>query len=145
MLNPKPKFGFEFGYNFDDIFSTTNIGYVITSTPPANSTLCSGGPLIAAVSIYDSKVHFGYTNFMFKPIRRVTTNLGYNLTSTSGDTLILNPIQNTLGPLAFNYHKPSGSVDVDLGQGINLADGLELLRFQRKIQSRAADGPRLPR
>jgi hypothetical protein len=54
---------------------------------------------------------------MFKPIPRVTANLGYNLTSTSGDTLILNPILTTLGPLAFNFHKPTASVDVDLAKG----------------------------
>jgi len=118
MLNPKERYGFEFGYNYDDIFSTTNICYVITSTPPPNSTLCAGGPLIAAVSIYDNKINFGYFNIMFKPVKRVTANLGYNLTSTSGNTLILNPVQTTLGPLAFNFHKPSASVDVDLGKGV---------------------------
>src|SRR6266705_4335359 len=69
-------------------------------------------------SVYDNKINFGYFNIMFKPVKRVTANLGYNLTSTSGNTLILNPIQNTLGPLAFNFHKPSASVDVDLVKGV---------------------------
>ena len=116
-LNPKPVFGFEFGYNYEDVFSTTNICYVIASTPPPNSTLCAGGPLIAAVSLYDNKINFGYANIMFKPIKRVTANLGYNLTSTSGSTLILTPIQNSLGPLAFNFHKPTALVEVELAKG----------------------------
>jgi hypothetical protein len=115
MLNPKPKVGFEFGYNYDDVFSTTNICFVATPVPPG-TTSC-GTPFRQEPSIYNQKINFGYTNIMFKPIPRVTANLGYNLTSTSGDTLILNPIQTTLGPLAFNFHKPTASVDVDLAKG----------------------------
>jgi hypothetical protein len=114
-MNPRPRFGLEFGYNYDDIFSTTNICYVITSTPPADSTLCSvGTPFLSAASVYDNKVHFGYMNFMFKPVKRVTANVGYNLTSSSGNTLILSPTPDTLGPLGLNFHKPSASVDIEL-------------------------------
>jgi hypothetical protein len=54
---------------------------------------------------------------MFKPVKRVTTNLGYNLMSTGGSTLILNPNQGTLGPLAINYHKPFAAVGIDLAKG----------------------------
>ena len=83
----------------------------------AGHTSC-GTPFVQRPSIYNEKTNFGYTNIMFKPIPRVTANLGYNLTSTSGDTLILNPILTTLGPLAFNFHKPTAaSVDVDLAKG----------------------------
>jgi hypothetical protein len=115
MLNPKPRWGFEFGYNYDDVFSTTNICYVATP-PPAGNTSC-GAPFLQSPSIYNNTVNFGYSNIMFKPVKRVTANLGYNLTSTSGNTLILTPILSTLGPLAFNFHKPTASVDVDLSKG----------------------------
>jgi hypothetical protein len=118
MLNPNPKFGWEFGYNYDDVFSTTNICYVIGGTTPPGSTLCSEGtPFLSGVSLYNNKVNFGYTNFMFKPVKRVTVNVGYNLTSTSGSTLILGPTPNTLGPLGLNYHKPTAGVDVELARG----------------------------
>lgn len=117
-LNPKPRFGFEFGYNYDDVYSTTNICYVTTSTPPANSTLCSAGaPYFSAVSLYSNKVQFGYTNFMFKPAPRVTANVGYNLTSTSGSTPTLAD-PTILTSLGFNYHKPSASLDVNLAKGL---------------------------
>ena len=72
-LNPKQRFGLEFAYNYNDVFSTTNICYVATPTPPG--ALTCGVPYISANSIYDSKVHFGYTNLMFKPVKRVTANL----------------------------------------------------------------------
>jgi hypothetical protein len=117
-LNPKPRFGFEFGYNYDDIYSTTNICYVLTSTPPANSTLCTEGtPFISADSLYINKVNFGYGNIMFKPVPRVTWNLGYSLTSSSGLTpLLASP--GTTTSLGFNYHKPTASLDVNLAKGL---------------------------
>jgi hypothetical protein len=115
LMLSKPKYGLELGYNYDDIFSTTNICFAATPAPPG-STTCHD-TFLQAPSIYDNKIHFGYTNLMFKPIPRVTANLGYNLTSTSGHTLILNPNLTTLGPLAFNFHKPTASVDVALAKG----------------------------
>ena len=115
LLDPKPWFGFEFGYNYDDVFSTTNICYVATP-PPAGTTSC-GAPFLQSPSVYNDTINFGYTNVMFKPIKRVTANVGYNLTSTTGNTLILTPILSTLGPLDFNFHKPTASVDVDLSKG----------------------------
>ena len=117
MLNPKPKYGLEFGYNYDDVFSTTNICFVATPTPPGTTTCPGDTAFLQQHSIYNNKINFGYTNIMFKPIPRVTANLGYNLTSTSGNTLLLNPNLTTLGSLAFNFHKPTASVDVDLAKG----------------------------
>jgi hypothetical protein len=115
IMNPKPRFGFEFGYNYDDVFSTTNICYV--STPvPVNSTVCgSGAPYFSALSLYTNKVQFGYTNIMFKPAPRVTANLGYNLTSTSGSTPTLAD-PTILTSLGFNYHKPSAAIDMNLAK-----------------------------
>jgi hypothetical protein len=117
-INPKPRFGFQVGYNYDDIYSTTNICYVLTATPPVNSTLCSAGtPFISADSLYINKVNFAYANVMFKPIPRVTWNVGYDLTSSSGSTpLLANPGATT--SLGFNYHKPSASLDVNLAKGV---------------------------
>jgi hypothetical protein len=117
-VNPKPRFGFEFGYNYDDIFSTTNICYVLTSTPPANSTLCgAAAPYFSAISLYSNKINFGYGNFMFKPAPRVTANVGYNVTSSSGFTPTLAD-PTILTSLGFNYHKPSASLDVNVAKGL---------------------------
>ena len=118
-LNPKPRFGVEFGYNYDDVFSTTNICYVTTSTPPVNSTICSSGsPYFNAISLYKNKVHFGYTNFMFKPVKRVTANVGYNLTNTTGATPTLAD-PSVLTSFGFNFHKPTASMDVELVKGLS--------------------------
>ena len=121
MLNPKPRFGMELDYNYQDIFSTTNICFVITSTPPTNSTICtsSGPQYISAVSLYDNKIHYGYASFMVVPVRRLTLNFGYDLTSTSGSQTILGPTPNTLGPLGLNFHKPFASAQLALVKGLS--------------------------
>jgi hypothetical protein len=130
MANPKSRFGGELGYNYNDIFSTTNICFVATPTPP--NTLSCGAPFLLANSIYKNRVHFAYGALMFKPVKRVTANVGYNLTSTSGNTLILNPTQSTLGPLAFNFHKPTASVDVELAKGWTWRTGWNFYDYNEK-------------
>lgn len=121
ILNPKPRFGFELGYDYDDIFSTTNICYVFASTPPAGNPACpaSGGQFVSGLSLYDNKINFAYTNITFQLTQRVTTRLGYNLTSSSGNTSILAPTPNTLGPLGINFHRPAASIDLALARGFS--------------------------
>jgi hypothetical protein len=120
MVNPKPVFGLELGYNYQDIFSTTNICYVITAVPPKNSAVCSSGaPYLSAVSLYDNKIHFAYGSVMVMPVRRLTLNLGYDLTSSGGSTTILSPTPNTLGPLGMNFHKPFASMELALTKGLS--------------------------
>jgi len=140
-LNPNERFGFDFGYNYDDIFSTTNICYVLASNATTGSTDCGGAPFISAPSVYNNKINFGYTNFTFKPIKRVTTSLGYNLTSTSGDTLILSPTPNTLGPLGFNFHKPTAAVDIEMAKGITWRTAWNYYDYNEK----SSPGTLLPR
>lgn len=122
-MNPKPQFGFEFGYNYDDIFSTTNICYVSSVVTGASSTFCgSAPPYFSAISLYTNKIHFGNINFMFKPAPRVTAHIGYNLTSSSGFTPTLADPR-ILTSLGFNYHKPSALLDVNLAKGLTWRTG----------------------
>jgi hypothetical protein len=114
--NPNERFGFDLGYNYDNIFSTTNICFV-SSTPPPGLASC-GTTFLTGISTYTNRVNYAYGAIMVKPIKRVTASLGYDLVSTAGNTLILTPTQGTLGPLAFNYHRPSASVAFDLARGV---------------------------
>ena len=117
-MTPKARFGLDLGYNYEDVFSTTSICYILTSTPPANSTLCdSGTPYFSALSLYGDKIHFGYANLMFRPAARVTANVGYNLTSSSGySPTLADPA--VLTSLGFNFHKPSAGVDINVARGL---------------------------
>jgi len=118
QMTPKERYGFDLGYNYNDVYSTTNMCYAISPVLVGSTTCAGAAPLITGLSTYDDKVNFAYGNIMLKPVKRMTTNFGYNLVSTSGSTLILTPTQGTLGPLAFNYHKPFASVGVDLAKGL---------------------------
>lgn len=139
MLTPKPKYGVELGYNYSDVFSTTNICYVFGATPPAGSTLCSSGaPFISGVSLYINRVNFGYANLMFQPVKRVTTRVGYNLTSSSGNSTILTPLTSsvpTLGPLGLNFHRPSAAVEVGLSKGFTWRTGWNYYDYNEKSSS----------
>lgn len=115
QMAPKDRFSLDLGYNYNDVYSTTNMCYV-TSPAPAGAASC-GTPMIVGISTYDDTVNFTYGSITLRPVKRVTTNFGYNLVSTSGSTLILTPTQGTLGPLAFNYHKPFASIGIDLAKG----------------------------
>lgn len=132
-ITPKPRFGVDFGYNYDDVFSTTNICYVLTNTPPTNSTLCSAGaPYFSATSLYTNKVNFGYANFMFKPAPRTTVHAGYNMTSTSGSTPTLAD-PSILTSLGFNYHKPSASLEMNLAKGVTFISGWGYYDYNEKF------------
>jgi len=133
VMSPKSDFGLDLGYNYDDIFSTTNICYILTATPPANSTLCSGGaPYFSAISLYTNKIHFGYLNARFKVAPRVLAHAGYNITSTSGFTPTLAD-PTVLTSLGFNYHKPSASLDVNLAKGLTWRTGWGYYDYNEKF------------
>ncbi|HSA92186.1 MAG TPA: hypothetical protein VLE48_04185 [Terriglobales bacterium] len=126
----KDNWGLDLGYNFTDIFSTTNICYVYpVALGTANSLSLSPECAIAAgvtsppsptgnyffddVSTYNNDIHYGSINFFFKPVPRVRAGVGYTLTSSAGSTLILNPVS-PQGPLGINYHLPSADLSVEL-------------------------------
>jgi hypothetical protein len=72
---------------------------------------------------------------MFKPVKRVTANLGYNLTSSSGNSTILNPTPNTLGPLGLNFHKPAAWVDFELHRGLSWRTAWNYYDYNEKSSS----------
>ena len=61
-------------------------------TAPAGIAKCPGSTVLSEdLSVYTNKSHYGYFDVMWKPVRRLTTHLGYNITSTTGSALFLNP------------------------------------------------------
>lgn len=116
-VEPNERFSLDFGYDFNDVFSQTNICFVGAVQPPGTIACPGAAALLQQISLYDQDTHYGYLGFMWKPIRRLETRLGYSLVSTSGKTLILNP-NVPVGPLAFNYHRPYAAIDFDLAKGL---------------------------
>jgi hypothetical protein len=185
-INPKDWIAVDFGYNYNDLYSTTPSCLPMSAgrTPlgPAGAPLAlapcfnpdgatvnnNTSPLVLK---YKEDVNSGYINVMVKPVKRVTLNLGYDLTSNSGfsnwfrgdnpafqflvpvdalgnvtnlpTTLFLpgpNP-RAPLGTLGINWHKPSGSVAVEIYKGLIAKGAFNYFGYNEKSFA----GPVVPR
>jgi hypothetical protein len=135
---PESHWGLDLSYDYSDIYSATNICFVATPSP-AGSLTC-GAPFLTGISVYADKGHFASGSIFFRPIPRVTAYLGYALTSTVGNTLILNPLAPT-GPLSFNYHLPIGAVDIQFSKAVMFKAKWNYYGYNEKSDP----GPTLPR
>ncbi|HYX52269.1 MAG TPA: hypothetical protein VE783_02385 [Candidatus Limnocylindrales bacterium] len=133
--------GVDLSYSYNDIYSQSNICFV--STPvvaPNGGPLTCGTPFLSGLSIYNEQSNYGSGSIYLKPVSRLTTSFGYTITSSNGDTLILNPIAPT-GPLAFNYHLPSASLAFDITKNLTYKTGWNYYDYNEK----SLPGPTLPR
>ncbi len=123
VLMPSPKLFFNLGYTYTNIYSQAQICYYDNAFGPPPSTTCPAilgysPPAVPALGTYSSKQHFVYGNIMWKPVKRVTTSLGYAGTFVGGSTVAIDPLQ-VPGTLAFNYQTPTLSVVLDLYKGLS--------------------------
>jgi len=132
------KWGVDLSYDYNDIFSQTNICFVATPTPPGS--LSCGTPFLSGISTYKDRSHVGSGSVFLKPVSRVTAAVGYTVTSTAGNTLILNPIAPT-GPLSYNYHLPTASLAIELSKHLTYRTGWNYYDYNEK----SLPGPTLPR
>jgi hypothetical protein len=109
IFEPNDRISLELGYDYSDDFSQILICYVLTPAPPGIAQ-CPGSALNQELSVYTNQAHYGYFDVMWKPLRRLTTHLGYNVTHTTGSALLLNPNAPS-GPLDSNYYRPYGGFD----------------------------------
>jgi hypothetical protein len=135
------KWGLDFSYDYNDIFSQSNICFV--STPvvaPTGGPQNCGTPFLSALSLYTEASHIGSGSIYMKPTRRLSAAVGYTVTSSNGTTLILNPNAPT-GPLAFNYHLPSASLVYQMARNLAFKGGWNYYDYNEKSDP----GPTLPR
>jgi hypothetical protein len=135
---PEGNWGLDLSYDYNDIFSRTNICFVATPTP-AGSLSC-GTPFLSGLSVYTELSNIAGGSLYWKPVRRVNVGVGYTLTSSTGTTLILNPNAPT-GPLSFNYHLPMASLAVQLSKNLTYKTGWNYYDYNEKSNP----GPTLPR
>jgi opacity protein-like surface antigen len=136
--NPSEKWSLDLHYDYNDVFSTTNICFVSTPSPPV--AISCGGSFTSGLSVYTEHVHSGGGGLFFHPVRGVTAGIGYTITSTVGDTLILNP-NAPFGPLSYNYHLPSATLAIDLSKHFTYNTGWNFYDYNEKSDP----GPTLPR
>jgi hypothetical protein len=135
---PQGKWGVDLSYTYNDIFSETNICFVSTPTPPGS--LSCGTPFLSGVSTYTELANIVNGSVYFHPVPRINLGAGYTVTSTTGNTLILNPIAPT-GPLSYNYHLPSASLSIELAKHLIYKTNWNYYDYNEKSQP----GPTLPR
>lgn len=119
-IAPSDRWAIDVGYDYNNVLSHTNVCFAGTFVPPPGSTPCpilaSGVASLAAISTYSAVTDFSHADFMVKPVKQLTLNLGYSSNSVSGETLILNP--NAFpGPLQSSYTQPYASAAVDIMKG----------------------------
>jgi hypothetical protein len=135
---PQGKWGVDFTYAYNDIFSETNICFVSTPTPPGS--LSCGTPFLSGVSTYTELANIVSGTVYLHPVPRLTLGAGYTLTSTTGNTLILNPNSPT-GPLSYNYHLPVASLSLELAKHLLYKTSWNYYDYNEK----SLPGPTLPR
>jgi hypothetical protein len=151
MLVPNPRLAVSFGYNYWDVYTQSDIcfNYSITATnptpPPGTLPVSTSPPGVAttacpiagasvgtaglgALSTYSSNDHFAHAEVMWKPVKRVTANLGYGGSFIRGNTIFLNPLTPS-GTLDYNYQMPYGSIVIDMYKGFSYKIGWNYYGF----------------
>ncbi len=134
------KWGFDLSYDYDDVFSTSNICF--SSSPSISGATSCGAPLLQAASVYKESAHFGNGSLFFSPVQRVTATVGYGLTSTTGSALLMNPNQ-TPASLNYSFHQPTGSLAVQLTKPLQFKFQWNYYDYNQKEGAFGA-GPGLP-
>ena len=138
-ITPNDKFSLDLDYDYNDVYSRTNICFVNTPSPPV-SISCGGSPFAAGLSFYTENAHSGGGGLEFRPLPRVSTSIGYTITSSVGSTIILNPNAPT-GPLSYNYHLPQANIAIELTKHLTYKTGWNLYDYHEKSDP----GPTAPR
>jgi hypothetical protein len=115
FVQPNEKLGFEFGYDYDSVFSQILICYVSSAAPPGLAQ-CPVPGLVQQLSIYTNKSHYGNLDIMWIPFSRLTAHLGGNFSGTTGRAILLDP-NSVPGPLNSRYLHPYGGLDYRVARG----------------------------
>jgi hypothetical protein len=92
------------------------------------------------LSVYTNTSNYGSASLIMRPTKRITAGAGYAVTTTNGNTLILNPIAPT-GPLAYNYHLPTASIAFVVSEKVTFKSGWNYYDYNEKSNP----GPTFPR
>jgi hypothetical protein len=154
MLAPNPHVMIDFGYNYWDVYTQSDIcfNYSISYTnpaPPPTTLPVSGSPPgvvttacpiagasvgadgLGALATYASTDNFAHAGLMWKPVKRVTATLGYAGSFIRGSSTFLNPLTPS-GTLDYNYLLPYGSIAIDVFRGITYKMAWNYYGFNQK-------------
>ena len=136
-LTPQERFSVEFAYNYTDYQQNAFICFNDSATTlpvVANAGSCTTNgyddpknPLLTN-GIYTNSINYGMGSVLFKPIPRVTTQVGYSITSVGGQTPQFNALA-PLGSLQYNYQQPLAKLEVNLGHNLTAIGGWNYYQY----------------
>jgi hypothetical protein len=136
-LTPRERYGVDFAYNYNAYQQSAFVCFNDSDTTlpvVANAGSCqangyndSNNPLLTYGS-YTSGTHYAMGSVMFKPVPRVTTQLGYSITSVTGQTPQFNSLQPP-GSLQYNYHQPLAYLAIDIGHNLTAKAGWNYYQY----------------
>jgi len=132
------RYGIDLTYDYNDIFSQTNICYV-ASPAPAGAVTC-GATYLAGVSLFSSLSNYGSGSLFFRPIPRLTTWIGYAATSAVGSTFTIDTLSPT-GPLTYRYQLPLAAANFNVTKGLAFKSSWNYYDYHEY----SGAGPTLPR
>jgi len=137
-LNPRARLGMDWAYNYNDFQQNAFICF--NDTPPTGVTLpvvtnaasCvaldPGNPLLTK-GYYVNHSHYGMAGMTLKPVKRVTTLLGYSITNVDGSTPQFNSLQPDAS-LQYSYHLPLASVTIDVTRNLAWKAGWNYYQYK---------------
>jgi hypothetical protein len=130
-LAPRDWFAVDLGFDYDDTYAQSII-CIIGASDPGDTDICSAGPTgqihIPELSLYDADTKYGFINLTLRPVKRLTTQFGYNVSAVNGEATIFNPYQ-PQGPTTSTYHQPMALVTLDVARGISFRGGWNGWRY----------------
>lgn len=113
LFQPTEKYGFELGYDYNDVFSQILICFTSSAVPVGPATVnCPGVTgLQQQLSTYTNTSHYGYFDFTLTPVHRLTMRAGANLTGTNSTALLVITPTVPSGSLNSKWLHPFGGVD----------------------------------
>jgi hypothetical protein len=116
MIAPNERFGLDLAYDFNAFQQNANVCYSGTLQPPGTTTCVEESDLLQVFGFFHNHSQYGSATVRFKPVPKVTANVGFAIENNDGDMLILNPLQ-PFGSLNFKYYQPTAQLEVNLRDG----------------------------
>jgi hypothetical protein len=113
-VTPTEKLSAQIGYNYNNIYSNLYLCFTSSAAAPGLPACPGVTGLVQENLNYSSIVNTGFLDFLWTPLKRVTLEVGANLSGVSGSEVNLNPLSPMatapLGPLNSTWYQPYGSV-----------------------------------
>jgi hypothetical protein len=143
-LMPSPRYGLDLSYGYGDVFSQTTLCYASTPAPVGPGAGAApadcGTNTNLGTGYYNAPTEYGSFAFTFAPIKRLRSNIGYQISSVNGATEFLNPLA-VPGSLQSKYQSPFFDVAWTLHPGLTWKGGWNYYGYGEE----GPVGPTLPR